>query len=441
MLAAQIMQSAIDLSRYCLAFVRTAISLSHFVMKPIHRILNIPLLLTMLCFSAQACWAQFEGMKGRLPSDTNSLILINAEKILGSPVADRGRWEARVKAAHDAGISGLPPDASELVLAGRIDLEFGQSVWELALAKLRAERDVSSVAQRFGGTMDEIDGRSAVRLPNDLYVVQIHSKMLGSYAPANRQDVSRWLTSTDVSSLEPRLSPYLNQAFAYATKVGTPIVVGMDLSGLISAADVKQRGNTFEALKDAPVEINQLAKLISGVQGITLGITTGNQVIGAVRVDFSESPASLSEVAKPLLIEVLQRQGAMIEEIHDWTPSIEGNTFMLKGQLTSNGVRRVMSVLELPLVLSEAMQQAASTGADSQESATRAASQRYYQSITALLDDLREKPKRDHVQTFGQAAIWYDKYAKDRPVSNFECQTKRCSISVLRRRQRCARRK
>ena len=71
----------------------------------------------------------------------------------------------------------------------------------------------------------------------------------------------------------------------------------------------------------------------------------------------------------------------------------------------------MLSVLELPRSLADAMQQTASTNANP-EDAQRLASQQYFQQITALLDDLREKPKRSGVQTFGQAAIWYDKYAR-----------------------------
>lgn len=354
--------------------------------------------------------AQFTGMKYRIPLDANTMILINAEKMFGSPVADRERWEARRQAAYAAGVSALPPDATEVIIAGRTDHEFGESIWELAMIKLRADRNVSTVALRYGGSIDEIAGRSAARLPNDHYVVQIKSNLLGAYTPANRQDVSRWLKSTDIGPAT-KLPAYLEQAFGYASKVGTPIVMAMDVSGAISEAEVKQRLGAFDALKDTDVSSDQLAKLISGVQGITLGITVEDQTAGAIRVDFSESPAALAKIGKDLLIEVLQRQGAMIEDFREWQPSISGNTFLLKGSLSTDGTRRVLSVLELPRSLADSMQDAASPGSNPEGKAKQLASQQYYKSITTLLDDLRGKPKRDHVKTFGQAAIWYDKYA------------------------------
>jgi hypothetical protein len=376
------------------------------------RLFSFSLLLALLLVPAVAR-GQFTGMKARIPADANTLILINAEKMFGSPVADREGWNARRKAAYEAGVSALPPDATEVVIAGRSDHEYGKSIWELGMIKLSKERNVTTVAQRFGGTMDNILGRSAARLPNDHYIVQIGPSLLGSHVPANRQDVTRWLRSTDMSDPSgSRLSPYLQRAFDYATKIGSPIVMAMDTGGVISEDEVKRKIQELESLKDANIPAGQLAKLISGTHGITLACSMGKDAIGAIRVDFAESPKVLSDIGKPLLIEILRRQGAMIDDINDWAPAISGNTFMLQGKLSTDGARRIMSVLELPRSLSDAMHDATSPGADQEGSAKLIATQQYYSSITTLVEDLRVKPKRDHVKTFGQAAMWYDKYAR-----------------------------
>ncbi len=386
------------------------------------RLFSFSLLLALLLVPAVAR-GQFAGMKARIPSDANTLILINAEKMFGSPVADREGWNARRKAAYEAGLTALPPDATEVVIAGRSDHEYGKSIWELGMIKLSSERNVTTVAQRFGGTMDNILGRSAARLPNDHYIVQISPSLLGSYTPANRQDVTRWLRNTDVTVPGGRLSPYLQRAFDYATKVGSPIVMAMDIGGVISKDEVRRKAAELESLAGANIPVGQLAQLIHGVHGITLAISMGKDAVGAIRVDFAESPEVLASVGKPLLIEILRRQGAMIDDIHDWKQAISGNTFMLQGNLSTDGARRIMSVLELPRSLSDAMHDATSPGADQEGSAKLIATQQYYTSLTTLIEDLRIKPKRDHVKTFGQAAMWYDKYARkiDRfPILNVD---------------------
>ena len=295
------------------------------------------------------------------------------------------------------------------MIAGRSDHEYGKSLWELGMMKLRDERDVGSVARRYGGTMDTIAGRSAARLPNDHFIVQLAGNLLGSYTPANRQDVSRWLSTSDSGALGG-LSKYLEQAFGYAARVGTPIVMAMDIGGAVSAADVKRRLDSMETISESGTSTAQLAKLISGARGITLGITVNKQSTGAIRVDFAEPPTILNKIGKDLLIEVLADQGAMIDDFQDWAPSIDGNTFLLRGSLSSGGMRRALSVLELPGSLADAMD--ASTDAGQSESAMRVATQDYYGSVTMLIENLRDKPKRSKVKTFGQAAMWYDRYAR-----------------------------
>lgn len=388
--------------------------------------------LVLACSLPTVTHAQFKGMRSRVPKDANTLVLMNADKMFGSKVAAEGNWKARRKAAFDAGLLALPPDATEILLAGRQDLEYGDSVWELALVKLLNDRNVSTIAARFGGSMDTILGRSAARLPNDQYVVQITPNMVGSYTPANRQDVSRWLRSTDQTS-SLRMSPYLDKAFGYATEFGTPVVMAIDLEGMVSAEHVKGKIEFLESLKGMDVPVDQFVKVISSIRGVTLGVTLVDQEIASIRVDFAESPMPIAKVAKPLLIEVLQRQGAMIDEIREWTPSISGNTFFLKGKMGDSGNRRVLSVLELPQSLSQAMQEASSPGADPEGSAKLLATQQYWQSVTTLLEDLRIKPKRDHVKTFGQAAIWYDKYARkidNLPILNVDEEMLNFGVSI-----------
>ncbi|MDG2220310.1 MAG: hypothetical protein P8L85_02960 [Rubripirellula sp.] len=342
--------------------------------------------------------------------DANTVVLINAEKMFGSRLADQEGWAARRKAAYDAGVTALPPDASQVVIAGRHDHEYGhEALWELGLMELTAKRDVSTVALRYGATMDTIDGHSATRLPDDHYVVQLGPTLHASYTPANRQDVVRWLRSTNVTNPAAGLSKYLEQAFTYATSVGTPIVMAMDLEGLVAEAEIERRLASFAGLKESEVPTAKLAALIHGVKGITLGVSIDRAEYGAIRVDFSESPQILAGIGKKILIEVLEKQGAMIEDVREWKPSVEGNAFVLRGNLSSEGTRKVMSILALPASMVHAVQDSQSAGADQGAQAKLVATQEYWNSLNYLLDDLRND---HHFQTFGQGAIWYDKYAR-----------------------------
>ena len=54
----------------------------------------IPLLLTFLLTPSLAT-AQFAGMRVRVPADANTLVLINAQKMFGSRIADREGLESQ----------------------------------------------------------------------------------------------------------------------------------------------------------------------------------------------------------------------------------------------------------------------------------------------------------------------------------------------------------
>ena len=380
----------------------------------------LPLLLTFLLTPTIAT-AQFGGMRARVPADANTLVLINAQKMFGSRIADREGWQARRQAAYESGISALPPNATEVLIAGRHDLHFGhEALWELGMMKFSEDKDVLDVANHYGGTMDNISNHSAVRLPDDHFVLQMGPALMASYTPANRQDVARWLRQTNVSVPGGHLSPYLQTAFTYATKVGTPIIMAMDLGGLVSIGEIEQRISKLNALKDAKIPASQLVSLLQGIQGITLGISIDDSELGAIRVDFADSAEVLAEVGKPLLIEILENQGAMIDDFEMWEPSVSGNTFMLRGKLGEEGTRKVMSVMELPTSMTHAVQDAKSEGANDPKKKTLLATQQYWNSLNALMDDLRDD---HHFQSFGQGAIWYDKYSRkiDRlPILNVD---------------------
>ncbi len=358
---------------------------------------------------AKIATAQFEGLLARVPNDANTLVLINADKLFGSPVADRERWDARRKAAFDAGISMLPPDANAVVLAGRMDVEYFSSVWELTLVKFSAGRTVQAVATRFGGSIDSISQRAAARLPDDQYVVQVSPTVLGAYTPANRQDVMRWLKSTDETSLTQSLSPYLKTAYQYAAEVGTPIVMAIDVAGVVSPADAAAKLKTFKSVGTNEAKVTALAALAGHVQGVTLGITVADKMTGAVRIDFDQSPQAVAGELKDVFLEVLQRNGAVVDDFADWQASVSGNTYFLRGGLSSSGARRLLSVLELSHALSEAMDLAKSSSPTGSGGGNP--TKIYFESITTMLDDLRDKPRKDGVQTAGQAGTWYGKYA------------------------------
>jgi hypothetical protein len=113
----------------------------------------------------------------------------------------------------------------------------------------------------------------------------------------------------------------------------------------------------------------------------------------------------LKNIAKPILLEILSNQSAMIDEFEDWQAVVEPKRVRVGGRLYASGLRRILSILDAPASL---QQVSPSAGDDDPEMAARLASQQSFQSVTGLIEDLREKPGK---KTAGQVGIWWARYA------------------------------
>jgi hypothetical protein len=233
-----------------------------------------------------------------------------------------------------------------------------------------------------------------------------------AYTPANRQDVARWLRDTNVSSKDNAIAPYLASGFDYVQRFGTPIIMAIDLHGVLSPEVVKEKLAASPLQTIAADQLPAIAQTISTLKGVMLGVTVGEKPFGSIRVDFDSSAAPLADVGKEMVIGVLERQGAMIDDIATWTSEVQGNTLLLKGPLTTSGLRRALSVLELPPALGQEIEKVQLDLATDPESAARVASQQYFSSVVNLLDDLKKEGDRAKVTTSGGVAMWYDKYAR-----------------------------
>ncbi|MEM8678442.1 MAG: hypothetical protein AAGF97_03705, partial [Planctomycetota bacterium] len=268
--------------------------------------------------------------------------------------------------------------------------------------------------------VDNIEGREVAELPDDTFVVKLGPKMVASLSPANRQSATRWLRYIKALA-ERKQTEYLTEALHFADDVGTPVIMAIDFDGLISAKDARERLEQLDALKDANVDLDTLSEVLGGLRGVTLGITIKERAYGKLKVDFKEDVPLAPEDAKRLILEILQRRGAMIDEFHDWRAEVNGKQMSIEGPLFASGMQRIFSVFDTPAALQEARSvQSAQTTEDNQEALAVAASQQYFKNTQQLLDDLRDKKG---FKTAGQIGTWYGKYADriDRlPMANVD---------------------
>lgn len=332
-------------------------------------------------------------------------MVIDVKALDVTPLAQQQGWKRKLETANTDRPLILPPEAERIVVAAQLDSnrEMGV-VWELAVMQLSESLAMRSIARAEGGYLDTINGLDSVWTPSDAYFVALEPRLLGVMYPANRQLVSRWAQLGQTNS-SLGISKYLRDA---EKSVGRqyPIVLALDL------ADAPQPHRLRESLQQSPTlsgsegKFELLAKLIEGIQGVTVKLAIDKTAKGTLSVDFHDSPQVLGTQAKSLVLETLDKFGAHLPDLNAWTAKIQGNSIVLDGTFSTDGLRRLFSLLEIPTTKFSTLK--SEDVEKSSPSLISQASKLYFKSVTILIEDLRK--------TLGDSrdnhAIWMERYGR-----------------------------
>lgn len=375
-----------------------------------HRSFSCLILALAVATTTSPALAQFNNMAAAVPGDANVLMLLSVERILASPIAQREDWAGKFDKAYSAGLTEIPTDSDRVLVASQVDLEYLKPVWEMAVLDLNRTPSLAYIAKQLQGTPDKVDGVGAVALANDTYILQMTPNRLATYSPANRQVVGRWLSSIKARRAVG-LSPYLTSALERASKGEADIVQAMDLAYAVPADKIRERLEGAEVLKMAKIDIDQLASLLSGIQGIMLSVHIDSDVQGTLEIDFNEDASMLANIGKPILLAALEHRGAAIDDLNSWEAKVNGKQLTLSGALTPAGLRKVLSLVEQPAPNIKVAETKAdpNTPAPTEESLVVLASQSYFKSIGAILRDCNSEFRT--AETISKGALWLERFA------------------------------
>ncbi len=298
---------------------------------------------------------EFQNLVNQIPRSANAVVLLNLEKAKNSPLGLKEGWEEKIENAFAAGAARVPPQAKRFVMASQIDFEFMEPLWEAAVMDLDEEISLKTLAKARGGTLDTIEGLPAVLLPNDTYLVQLGPKTLAGMGPGNRQTVVRWIRDIRKPT-PPPISAYLQKAAVYSDEAGSEVIMALDLEGVMSFERVAKYLNAhqkefdeWQAKNKLPLKMADVASLLSNVEGIRIGVRVGEQQSSKIAVDLHADATAVASFAKPLLLQALSDKGAMIEDFQSWTAQVKGSEISLAGTLSSDGRRRLLSLVNSPV--------------------------------------------------------------------------------------------
>jgi hypothetical protein len=352
--------------------------------------------------------AQFGKMLNYVPADANMVTVIDLEKMLDSAHGTNQQWKDKLaKKAADRPLS-LPAKATLAVLASQLDIEYMKPLWQLAIIELKEIPTMQEIAKAEGGSVEEIAGMPAVRTPRDTYVIHLSRDTLAVFTPADRQKVARWLRDA-IKRTEPALSPFLQKCTAAAMSGETEIVMAMDLTDILVPSTVNKKIKNFNTLADKTVDHGQLSEALATIRGVSLGVAIGEKPAGKLMIDFEKDISITAPFAKPLVLEVLAKRGAMIEDFQQWEGQVSSNTFSLKGDISDLALRRLFMLNELPTPNMKAADNPSEASPGDTSSRVKA-TKNHFDAIQGYFKDLKLDKKE--MKTWGQMAMWLNKYAE-----------------------------
>lgn len=314
-----------------------------------------------------------------VPDKSNLILFIDADALRNSALAKKEKWGSGNNVV--SGLDTLPPGIARFVVASHFDPGAGVS-WEVIVAGTRKPITDADLLKGTNGTLDNLAGKNVVLTPHRKFAANLGKGVVGAYQPANRQDAGRWLREVD-GKLSPRFSPYLRVAAAGVVEK-TPVVLALDTRDMFAPELVKTALAKSEVLKGKPEKIAAVADLIGQMNYLTLSIQVSDAMTAEIMLDFSTKCDALKDVAKPLLLEILDRLGMHSKEMDGWTVTMRDTTLNFAGPLSKDGAHDILSPMLRPTLGS--LDQTEPPPAKPQSKAQ--ASLKFYQSVKKKMDEV-----------------------------------------------------
>src|SRR5690349_21813489 len=101
-------------------------------------------------------WAEagFPELLKRLPSETNTVVVVNLDTVMQMPLAKQLNWADKWTDAFDAGPTPFPAGTSRALVGAYYVPSKRDAQWKIAMMDMRQEIDLPSIARAEGGYAD-----------------------------------------------------------------------------------------------------------------------------------------------------------------------------------------------------------------------------------------------------------------------------------------------
>ena len=362
-------------------------------------------LLSILVLSETCRASDFNELIEKAPQGANAVMAVDVTKTLQTPFAKMNGWD---KAIHEGSADRplyLPPEADKLVAAAQIDItrDLNRS-WEVSLFGLLESMPLGLVARAEGGYVDKIEDVEVAWLPSDAYVLKAGETTLMMQAPADRQAVARWISSQKSGLATMQMSDYLGAALA-AIKSQPHVVMALDTSHAIQRHRVEENLQQSGFLEKHSLKLDQVADLITSLQGIVIEITFTDKATAMARIDFAQTVPFNKTVAKALVLATLESKHMSLPGSDSFTFSVVDKSIIVESDLLLDSVRRILSLMEPPSTKFSSLKNVNVEKPSGDDIAQNSLA--YFHATQSLIKDLRK-----HARSYNSDSYWMDRYVK-----------------------------
>lgn len=356
--------------------------------------------LVALCLSTPLAAQDLNKLLNRVPSNANVLTVIDTKALMNSPRAAAEGWSQKRNLDYQSGKVPFPPALKFAVIASEYVPTEHRNAWQVTLLEYPDKVYEDKVAKMEGSEVELIDNQYVVPSRRNMYYVQFERESWGIYSPANRQQMMRWLQYAKTNTTNS-VNNYLNTAMMEGGSKGQ-INIAMDLTNTLDRAEILNRLQQSKVL-DQNIDRVKWTGFIKDIRGIRLSLNVTNNYAAELQLDFNEDVAPYAQQLPAFVVETLSRGGFDIGDVSQWKSTARGKSLSMKGNVDSDDVKKVLSLVLPPLFMPDQDEQL------SGPAAVAATSQRYFKAMNNLLNDLHTRSDRmDRDRAWQTNASWYE---------------------------------
>lgn len=355
----------------------------------------------------------FPELLKQVPDSANTMMLMKSKDIAAnaSLSADNKVQQFLEAAKNWPVVARWQPE--RIVIAAEMDIQHMAPAWQMAVIELAQPPDLNYLTRRTGGVADKLMDYDVIWLENAC-VLRTGEKQLTFVTPLNRQSATRWLRRIK-SQTSIAISPYLAEVAQSAASGNAEIVMAIDLENVFPPAEVSKAVANSTLLKKISTDPTSI---FCGIRGLTINCRVGANQDSSLNVDFSDSVQSLAPIAQPLMIGALTKAGAMLDEFNNWEVKADGKQISMQGKLSPNGLGRILNIMSINSIASEAdaaavandskpavpaNSEASAGSGEAEKTRMQLATKRYFRNVTRALDEIKDRQINAPPE---QSALW-----------------------------------